>query len=529
MCFRWWVLEPDAGKRRRPSHVTRDLVLRVASYARPYKFKIALALAAILVSTLLGLAPPLLYRNLIDHALPEKDLARLNLLVLGMVLIPAAGGLIDVGQRWLTARHRRRHHRRPAQRALCPHAENVASFFHQHENGRTHVEAQQRRRRRAAGRDDHPPFDHHESIPARGGSRDHALLDWRLTLLSLVIVPLFILPSRRVGRILRDIAREQLDLNAHMNTLMNETLNVSGALLVKLFGRQPDEVHRFAERAEQVRDIGIRQAMVGRWFFMGLALVGAAGTALVWWVGGYLCLMGQFTIGTIVAFAAYLAQLYSPVSTLGQRTRGFGNFRWSPSNGCFEMLDLPVEIGNAPNANSPQPGAGRYSLSRRVFFLPGGATGRERSGQFGNAGRSTGISKTLVRVAGACGGQSRGGRRRRPYPAGNAARPVPRWALRNVDFEIRSGQLAALVGPSGAGKTTITYLIPRLYDPTEGCVAIDGHDLTQVTLESLTAQVGMVTGKRPICSTTPSAPICCMPRQTPRRRRSSAPAGGEHS
>jgi ATP-binding cassette, subfamily B, bacterial len=141
-------------------------------------------------------------------------------------------------------------------------------------------------------------------------------LEWRLTLVGILLLPLFVLPARRVGQILRKVTRESMGLNAQMNALMNETLNVSGALLVKLFGRERAETERFGERAERVRDIGIRSALIGRWFFLGLSLVSAVGTAVVFWIGGYLVLTEALTIGTVVAFGAYLAQLYGPLSAL---------------------------------------------------------------------------------------------------------------------------------------------------------------------------------------------------------------------
>jgi ATP-binding cassette subfamily B protein len=486
----WWSLM-RADDRAQP-HVTRVLLRRVASYARPYAFPIALALFAILLSSLTELAPPLLFRDMIDHVLPEKDFYRLNLLALGMVLIPLAGGLIGVGQRWLTARVGEGIIA-DLRRSLYAHMQKMSlRFFTNTKTG----ELMSRLNNDVVGAQRAVT----STLLAIITSIFQLIttlaimisLDWRLTLLSLVIVPLFVLPSRRIGRILRDITRQQLELNAEMNALMNETLNVSGALLVKLFGRQQDEVARFGARADRVRDIGVRQAMVGRWFFMGLALVGATGTAIVWWVGGSLVLAGQFTIGTIVAFAAYLAQLYGPISSLANARVDLATSMVSFER-VFEMLDLPVEIQTRPEAvrlkrvrgdirfdnvsfsyieetpDEPDSASGELSSATRAF------TQARAESQEGNGHTASGGVF---------------GRDKSQAPPSAAKR---RWALRNVSIDIRAGQLVALVGPSGAGKTTITYLIPRLYDPTEGSVAIDGHDLRDVTLESLTAQVGMVT------------------------------------
>lgn len=459
----WWGMM-RADENARP-HLTKELLWRVASYARPYLFRIVLTLGAILVASLLGLIPPLLYRDLIDHALPQKDFARLNLLALGMIGIPLLDGLIGVGQRWLTARIGEGIIA-DLRRALYAHMQKMSlRFFTNTKTG----ELMSRLNNDVVGAQ-RAVTNTLVSIVTSAIQVAATLaimlsLDWRLTLLALVILPLFILPSRRVGRMLREIVNQQLDLNAQMNALMNETLNVSGALLVKLFGRQHDEIARFGERANRVRDIGVRQAMVGRWFFMLLGLASALGTAIVWWVGGLLVLQDAFTIGTIVAFAAYLTQLYAPISALVNARVDFATSMVSFER-VFQMLDLPVEI-----ADRPQPivltrarGAIRFE---DVSFSYVEATNDE-----GQRTKEEEHSSFVLRPS---------------------TIPTRRYALRNVSFEIHPGQLAALVGPSGAGKTTITYLIPRLYDATEGRVLIDDYDVRDLSLDSLTRQIGMVT------------------------------------
>src|SRR3954453_14350883 len=174
-------------------------------------------------------------------------------------------------------------------------------------------------------------------------------LEWRLTLLGVAILPLFILPARRVGDILRRVTREGMALNGQMNGMMNETLNVSGALLVKLFGRQADQSRRFGERAGGLRDVGIRQALIGRWFFLGIGLVSSIGTAIVFWTGGYLVLTDALTIGTVVAFGAYLTQLYGPIAALTNARVELVTSLVSFER-VFEVLDLPVEIEESADA-----------------------------------------------------------------------------------------------------------------------------------------------------------------------------------
>ena len=459
-------------------HLTKDLLKRVAAYARPYTFKIALTLGAILVASLLGLIPPLLYRDLIDHALPQKDFARLNLLALGMIGIPLFDGLLGVGQRWLTSRIGEGIIA-DLRKALYAHIQRMSlRFFTNTKTG----ELMSRLNNDVVGAQ-RAVTNTLVSLITSAIQVVATLfimlsLDWRLTLLALIILPLFILPSRRVGRLLREIVNQQLDLNAQMNAQMNETLNVSGALLVKLFGRQRDEVERFGERANRVRDIGVRQAMIGRWFFLLLGLASALGTAIVWWVGGTLVMQGAFTIGTIVAFAAYLMQLYMPIASLVNARVDFATSMVSFER-VFQMLDLPVEIGDRANALELTRAGGALRFENVSFSYIEEPTEAEGGTTEANVGHPSSVV-----------GHPDGDGHDAFLPT---LAPTRRYALRDVNFEIKPGQLAALVGPSGAGKTTVTYLIPRLYDPTEGRVLIDGHDLRDVSLATLTRQVGMVT------------------------------------
>jgi ATP-binding cassette subfamily B protein len=340
-------------------------------------------------------------------------------------------------------------------------------------------------------------------------------LEWRLTLLGVAILPLFIWPARRVGDLLRKVTREGMTLNAQMNGMMNETLNVSGALLVKLFGRQPDESRRFGERAAGIRDVGIRQALIGRWFFLGIGLVSSIGTALVFWTGGYLVLTDALTIGTVVAFGTYLIQLYGPIAALTNARVELVTSLVSFER-VFEVLDLPLEIEERPDAVDLGRVRGEIRFEDVSFSYRAASTGAELSSvqRWGmrdadptprtngatrndltpnpspaRRGEQAPLSLPLSGVERGSGGEVT------PGPGGDvpSVDDAPRWALRHVSFTAQPGQIVALVGPSGAGKTTITYLLPRLYDPTEGRVTIDGHDLRDVTLRSLVAQIGMVT------------------------------------
>ena len=208
-------------------------------------------------------------------------------------------------------------------------------------------------------------------------------LEWRLTLLAVAVLPLFLIPARVLGRRVRGVVREQMMYNAEMNAMMEETLNVSGALLVKLFGRTLSEVMRFSERAARVRQAGVRQAFLMRWFFLTVGLISAVGTALVFWAGGMLVLQGTFTLGTVVAFTAYLGMLYGPLSALTNARVDFATSMVSFER-VFEALDLPEEIAQPADALRLSIGAGLGPVRGRLVQL---SAGRKRARRGGGAGR----------------------------------------------------------------------------------------------------------------------------------------------
>jgi ATP-binding cassette, subfamily B, bacterial len=483
----WWSFIRYDDSQGRPM-ISRAVLARVARYGRPYLGRILLMLLTILASTVLSLLPPLLYRELIDVALPQRDFGLLNLLALGTIAVTLANGLLGVLQRFLGSRvgegiicDLRKALFAQVQRMSLRFFTNVRTGEIMARLNNDVVGSQQAITSTTVGLI--------SNFATLVGTLAIMLsLEWRLTLAAIVVLPLFVLPARRLGGRLREITRESFDLNAQLNGLMNETLNVSGALLVKLFGRARTENQRFAERAEAVRDIGIRSAVINRWFALGIGLVGAVGTAVVFWYGGYLVLTEALTIGTVVAFARYLTQLYGPLSSLTNAPVEFATSLVSFER-VFEVLDLPVEIDDRPGALALGRARGALSVDQVSFRYdapgPNGATAwlneikRIR-------GRRVARLATPSSVAAERNGKS-------TIPAGPPTNDAPRWALREVSFAVEPGQLVALVGPSGAGKTSLTYLLPRLYDPTEGRVLLDGHDLRDLTLDSLTAQVGMVT------------------------------------
>jgi ATP-binding cassette subfamily B protein len=288
-------------KQDRPA-ISWALIRRTAVYARPYLGSILTMLGLIVVITLLSLIPPLLVRAFIDQALPQGNVRLLTFLALGMLVVPLATGLLGVAQRYLGSQ--------VGEGVICDlrtalfaHFQRMSLRFFTHTQTGELISRLNNdvigAQRAVSG----TIVDVVSNIITLVSVLAIMLrLEWRLTLLAVAVLPLFFIPARLLGRRLRAIVREQLTLNAEMNAMMNETLNVSGALLVKLFGRAATEVLRFRSRAERVKAAGVRQAYMMRWFFLTVSLISAVGTVVVFWVGGMLVLQGSFTVGTIVAF-----------------------------------------------------------------------------------------------------------------------------------------------------------------------------------------------------------------------------------
>ena len=283
-------------------------------------------------------------------------------------------------------------------------------------------------------------------------------LSWQITVLSLVLLPVFIVPARRVGKKLAEITRESYNLDAKMNATMTERFNVSGALLVKLFGRPDAEAARFGERAQRVRDIGVQQAMFSRTFFVAMLLVASLAQALTYGLGGWLAVAGSVTAGTVVTLALLLTRLYGPLTALSNVRVDVMSALVSFDR-VFEVLDLKPGIEEKPDAVAIPAGSGRLEFRDVHFRYP---SADEVS------------LATLEDVV-----------------ALDRTENAP--VLRGVDFTVEPGQMVALVGPSGAGKSTTSMLVSRVYDVTEGAVRIGGVDVRDATLESLRDTIGVVT------------------------------------
>ncbi len=487
----WWSYIGYDEKKDKPQ-VTWPLIRRVLGYARPYRVKIALVLLLILISSVLGLVSPLLIRQLLDTAVPQKDVRLLDMLAIGLILIPIANAVIGVIQRYLNASigegviYELRV-------ALFAHLQRMSlRFFTNTKTG----ELMSRLNNDVVGAQSAVSstlvgiITNIVTVVVTLGIM--LAMEWRLTILGLLVVPLFILPARRIGKTLRRLAREQMEVNASMNAMMNETLNVSGALLVKLFGRTDVEVERFSGRAGHVRDLGVSRATVGIQFFALLGLIGTIGWTLVYWIGGHLVLDNVFTIGLIVAFGMYLNQIYGPLQSLVNAPVEFATSMVSFER-VFEVLDMPMEIAEKPDAKPLRDVGGEVvfdhvSFSYRDNDEQGLLSEVERVGRMENV-RAVLSGDSAPRTE----KPPKNGERHELSPEDEAESQARAVALEDVSFSLHPGQLAALVGPSGAGKTTITYLLPRLYDPTAGQILIDGHDLRDVKLNSIAETIGMVT------------------------------------
>jgi ATP-binding cassette subfamily B protein len=466
--------------------ITWGQLKRVWGYAHPYRGWILGMLLMTLASTGLGLLTPLILRQLIDKTLPDKDLHSLLWLTIALVMIPLLTGVLSVFLRQFNSRVGEGI-TYDLRADLFSYLQRMSlSFF-------THTKIGELMSRL-----------NNDVIGAQSAIVNTIVniitnliqavvmlsimfvLEWRLTLLSIAILPFLLLIADRLAKRLRILTRQQLDILAKMNAVMQELLNISGVLLVKLFGRTEEEDNRFKKRAADVRDINVRRAIISASFFVSIGLMGSIGVALVYGFGGYLVIKQTLTVGTIVALTIYLGTLYNALQVLTNAPVDFATSLVSFER-VFEVLDLPQEIVEKPNAQVLNNVKGVVEFEDVSFHYI-----KEGKGLLKDIRRFGLLQETqsaATRNGTDATGNSKNNQDNEKVAPGQAREEV----LNHVTFRAEPGQLVALVGPSGAGKTTLTYLIPRLYDPTGGRILIDGHDLRDITLSSLTSQIGMVT------------------------------------
>ncbi len=437
----------------------RDLLRRVLRLARPYRKQLIGFVVTVVLAAVISAVPPLILRALIDTAIPDKDRQLVGFLAFAAVFLALFNAGLTLIQRYYSARigeglifDMRT--------ALFDHVQHQPlSFFTRTQTGslmsrmNNDVIGAQQAVTNTLG----TVFSNVVSVVVTISFM--LALEWRLTLLTLVILPLFIIPAKRMGPKLQRLTRESMQLNASMNNTIAERFNVGGALVVKLFGRHTRESATFSDRAGAVRDIGVQTAMYSRVLFAALGLVAAVGTAIVYFVGGNLAISGTIGVGTIAAFAVYVSQIYQPLTQLANARVDVLTALVSFER-VFEVLDFPPLISNRPGAVDLVDPGGLVEFDHVWFRHPSAAVSSIAS---------------LEEQSGATDLEDESA-----------------WILRDVSFTVAPGELVALVGPSGAGKTTSALLVPRIYDVSAGNVRVDGRDVRDYTLESLRDSVGMV-------------------------------------
>jgi ATP-binding cassette subfamily B protein len=510
-----------------PPERRRQTVRRIVAFFGPYRLPVAVVVGAILVTSLLGLVNPILLKLLTDDVIIGRDYTNLGLFVGLMIATPIASGLIGVGQTYLN-NVIGQSVMQDLRNALYAHLQRLPlRFFTETRTGEI-----QSRLANDVGGVQAVVTDTAASVAANvavvlSTVVAMVIIDWRLTLLSLGTLPFFLYLTQRVGRVRREVSTETQKALADMTSATEETLSVSGVLLTKTFGQQAAASDRFQALSHRLARLQLRQAMVGRWFFMIIGTIFSIIPAFVYWLAAVLAMNGDPsapTAGDIVAFTTLQSRLFFP---LGQLLNVQVEIAGSLAlfDRIFEYLDLDPEIVDAPDAVTLEPAAvhGRVRLHRVWFRYPTSTVPSERAleavaaGGHSHATRSTpdeAVADAVVEPiaeealeAGLPGptAEERAGPATGPAdsadsaappvaPAAQAA-PIPpaAFALEEIDFEAEPGELVALVGPSGSGKTTTTYLVPRLYDVDSGAVEIDGLDVRRIALASLGRAIGVVT------------------------------------
>ncbi len=447
--------DPAAVKGRK---IERDVLKRVLRMTRPYRGLLIGFIITVIAASFVAVLPPLLFRALLDTAVPDKNTAMVGWLAAAAVGLALGNALLSLAQRYYSSKVGEGliYDMRVD---LFDHVQRMPlSFFSRTQTGSL------------MSRLNNDVIGAQQAVTGTLGTVASNViglavtlavmlsLEWRLTILTLIVLPAFIIPAKRIGRKLQVVTREGMQVNASMNNTIAERFNVAGALVVKLFGRADDERDAFAGRAERVRDIGVQSAMFSRVLFVALGLVAAVGTAVVYYVGGRLVISGALSIGTIAAFVIYVGQIYQPLTQLTNARVDVMTALVSFER-VFEVIDFPPLVQDAPSAVDIVRPKGRIEFDHVWFRHPNASL----------------VSLPSLEEPGMAESDDDGA-----------------WILRDVSFTVEPGEFVAIVGPSGAGKTTTAMLVPRIHDVTGGSVRIDGHDVRELTLSSVRGVTGFV-------------------------------------
>ena len=432
-------------------------VRRIFLFAKPYKWQIIIFLVTVVIDAFLMVASPLLLRRLIDDGVIPKNGHLVTMLAIAVGLIAIGDGLMSIVGRWFSSRIGEGLIYDLRSLVFAHVQRQSIAFFTRTQTGALIsrinsdvIGAQQAFTATLSG------------VVSNVVSLilviiTMLILSWQITVVSLLLLPVFLLPTRWVGRRLQILTRESFQTNAEMSSTMTERFNVSGAMLVALYGRAEVEEKTFRSKARRVADIGITMALLNRLFFIALTSVAAIATAFAFGIGGHLAISGKVTVGTLLAITALLARLYGPLTALSNVRVDVMTSLVSFER-VFEVLDLQPMVQDRANARVLENRKPAVEFRNVSFSYP-------RADEISLASLESAAKPELVQSG---------------------------EILKNISFTAESGTLTALVGPSGAGKTTITALIPRLYDVTEGGIFIDGNDIRDLTMNSLRGAIGVV-------------------------------------
>jgi ATP-binding cassette subfamily B protein len=432
-------------------------VKRIFSFARPYRSNIIIYLATVVVDAGLVVATPLLLKRLIDDGVIPKDASVVTNLAILVGLIAIADAGFNMLGRYFSSRIGEGLIYDLRSLVFSHVQKQSIAFFTRTQTGALIsrinsdvIGAQQAFTATLSGVVSNVVSLFLVTITM-------LILSWQITIFSLLLLPVFLIPTKWVGRRLQSLTRESFGVNAEMSSTMTERFNVSGAMLVALYGEPAREREYFRSRARRVADIGIKMAMLNRLFFIALTSVAAIATAFAYGIGGHLAIQGGVTVGTLLAITALLARLYGPLTALSNVRIDVMTSLVSFER-VFEVLDLEPMVKNRENAKVLQTTQPRIEFKNVNFSYP----------------RAEEISLASLESA------------------AKAETVQSGQVLNDLSFVAAPGTMTALVGPSGAGKTTISALLPRLYDVTDGAISIDGHDIRDLTLESLRDSIGVV-------------------------------------